>query len=442
MIKLLIVEDDANLRNALIKALSKSQYNCTGASSLEEALEAIHQESYDVVLLDLKLPDAEGVQVIKKVKESSDAKIIVITGYGDVRTAVESIKAGAYDFIQKPFNLDILEADIKRAVKEKFTEEENFALKELIKKGIDYTLETKNPQFAKVLSLCEKYAKTDTNILLIGETGTGKEVLARYIHEISHRKEKPFLVVECTCIPHELFESELFGHEKGAFTGASQRKKGLIEMAKGGTLFLDEVGDLPAHIQPKLLRFIETKKFRRLGSVKEEFADVRIISATNKDLKALCEKGQFREDLYYRLSVLEIKLLPLRERKEDIPILVNFFLNKWNKKISSKAMEKLKAYPWKGNIRELKNLVERACILAEEEYIDNYLFASYEKNESIEEKLFGDMPDLELLEARYTAYLLKVLKDVDQVAKVLRCSKRTVYRKLKVLKDRKFNYEG
>jgi len=257
MIKLLIVEDDANLRNALIKALSKSQYNCTGASSLEEALEAIHQESYDVVLLDLKLPDAEGVQVIKKVKESSDAKIIVITGYGDVRTAVESIKAGAYDFIQKPFNLDILEADIKRAVKEKFTEEENFALKELIKKGIDYTLETKNPQFAKVLSLCEKYAKTDTNILLIGETGTGKEVLARYIHEISHRKEKPFLAVECTCIPHELFESELFGHEKGAFTGASQRKKGLIEMAKGGTLFLDEVGDLPAHIQPKLLRFIE-----------------------------------------------------------------------------------------------------------------------------------------------------------------------------------------
>ncbi|MGB9874450.1 MAG: sigma 54-interacting transcriptional regulator, partial [Hydrogenobacter sp.] len=172
------------------------------------------------------------------------------------------------------------------------------------------------------------------------------------------------------------------------------------------------------------------------------FADVRIISATNKDLKALCEKGQFREDLYYRLSVLEIRLLPLRERKEDIPLLVRFFLNRWNKKISTKAMEKLKNYPWKGNIRELKNLIERACILAEEEYIDNYLFASYQENKSLEKELFEDMPDLELLEARYTAYLLKVLKDVDQVAKVLRCSKRTVYRKLKVLKERELNNKG
>ncbi|MEZ0361127.1 MAG: sigma-54 dependent transcriptional regulator, partial [Hydrogenobacter sp.] len=378
MVSLLLVEDDVSLRQALTKALSKAHYNCRGVGSLEEALKALLEESYDIVLLDLKLPDAEGPQVVKRVKEVSEAKIIVITGYGDIKTAVESIKAGAYDFIQKPFNLDILEADIKRAIKEKLTEEENLTLKELIKKGMDYTFDTKSPKFAEVLSLCERYAKTDTNMLIIGETGTGKEVLARYIHGLSHRREKPFLVVECTSIPPELFESELFGHEKGAFTGASHRKKGLVEMAKGGTLFLDEVGELPQHIQPKLLRFIETKRFRRVGSVKKEFADVRIISATNRDLKALCEKGQFREDLYYRLSILELRLLPLRERREDIPILVNFFLSRWNKKISTEAMEMLKNYPWKGNIRELKNLLERACILADGDFVDDYLFISRE----------------------------------------------------------------
>lgn len=438
MVSLLLVEDDASLRQALTKALSKAHYNCKGVGSLEEALKALLEESYDIVLLDLKLPDAEGPQVVKRVKEVSEAKIIVITGYGDIKTAVESIKAGAYDFIQKPFNLDILEADIKRAIKEKLTEEENLTLKELIKKGVDYTFDTKSPKFAEVLSLCERYAKTDTNMLIIGETGTGKEVLARYIHGLSHRREKPFLVVECTSIPPELFESELFGHEKGAFTGASHKKKGLVEMAKGGTLFLDEVGELPQHIQPKLLRFIETKKFRRVGSVKEEFADVRIISATNRDLKALCERGQFREDLYYRLSILELRLLPLRERREDIPILVNFFLSRWNKKISAEAMEMLKNYPWKGNIRELKNLLERACILADGDFVDDYLFISRE-NGTFERELFEGMPDLELLEARYTAYLLKVLKDVSKVAKVLGCSKRTVYRKLKILKEREFN---
>lgn len=438
MVSLLIVEDDASLRDALIKALSKSNYICRGVGTFKEALTVLTNESYDIVLLDLKLPDAEGVQVVKRVKEVSDAKIIVITGYGDVKTAVESIKAGAYDFIQKPFNLDILEADIKRAMKEKLTEEENLALKELIRKGMDYTFETRSPKFAEILSLCERYAKTDTNILIVGETGTGKEVLARYIHELSNRREKPFLVVECTSIPPELFESELFGYEKGAFTGASHKKKGLVEMAKGGTLFLDEVGDLPQHIQPKLLRFIETKRFRRVGSVKEEFADVRIISATNRNLKALCEKGLFREDLYYRLGILEIRLLPLRDRREDIPILVNFFLSKWNKRVSAKAMEMLKNYPWKGNIRELKNLLERACILAEGDLVDDYLFVSRE-NGPVEKELFEGMPDLELLEARYTAYLLRLLKDVNKVAEVLGCSKRTVYRKLRVLKERELN---
>ncbi len=438
MANLLLVEDDTSLRQALTKALSKAHYNCRGVGSLEEAIKALLEESYDVVLLDLRLPDGEGPQVVKKVKEVSEAKIIVITGYGDIKTAVESIKAGACDFIQKPFNLDILEASIKRAIKEKLTEEENLTLKEIIRKGIDYTFETKSPKFAEILSLCERYARTDANILIIGETGTGKEVLARYIHGLSHRREKPFLVVECTSIPAELFESELFGHEKGAFTGASNRKNGIVEMAKGGTLFLDEVGEVPQHIQPKLLRFIETKRFRRVGYVKEEFADVRIISATNRDLKALCEKGQFREDLYYRLSTLELRLLPLRERREDIPILVKFFLNKWNKKISTEAMEMLKNYPWKGNIRELKNILERACILADGDFVDDYLFISQE-NGSFEKELFEDMPDLELLEARYTAYLLKVLKDVKKVAEVLGCSTRTVYRKLKILKEREFN---
>jgi len=397
-------------------------------------VEKIHKHAYDVILLDLKLPDLSGVDSIRMVKENTEAKVIVITGYGDIKTAVEAMRSGASDFIQKPFNLDILEISIKRAVKEKITEEENLALKGILKKDVAYTFDTKNEKFKQLLSLCKKYAKTDANILIVGETGTGKEVIARYIHGLSDRRDKPFLVVECTSIPSEIFESELFGHEKGAFTGATTKKEGLVEMARGGTIFLDEVGDIPYHLQSKLLRFIETKSFRRVGGLREITTDVRIISATNKDLKELIDKGLFRDDLFYRLSTLVVEVPPLRERKEDIPILANFFCSRWRKKIGEKAIKHLMEYDWKGNIRELKNTIERACILADGEYIDNYLLINPESKKSCEE-LFEELPDLRTLEAKYIAMLIERFGDLDKVSKILGCSKRTLYRKLKRLKE-------
>ena len=397
-------------------------------------MEKIHKHAYDVILLDLKLPDLSGVDSIRMVKENTEAKVIVITGYGDIKTAVEAMRSGASDFIQKPFNLDILEISMKRAVKEKITEEENLALKGILKKDVAYTFDTKNEKFKQLLSLCKKYAKTDANILIVGETGTGKEVIARYIHGLSDRRDKPFLVVECTSIPSEIFESELFGHEKGAFTGATTKKEGLVEMARGGTIFLDEVGDIPYHLQSKLLRFIETKSFRRVGGLREITTDVRIISATNKNLKELIDKGLFRDDLFYRLSTIMVEVPPLRERKEDIPILANFFCSRWRKKIGEKAIKHLMEYDWKGNIRELKNTIERACILADGEYIDNYLLINPESKKSCGE-LFEELPNLRTLEAKYIAMLVERFGDLDKVSKILGCSKRTLYRKLKHLKE-------
>lgn len=433
-IKLLVVEDDVDFRKALVKALSQSGYSCDSVGTLRECMEKIHKHAYDIILLDLKLPDLSGVDALKMVKENTEAKVIVITGYGDIKTAVEAMRSGASDFIQKPFNLDILEISIKRAVKEKITEEENLALKGILKKDVAYTFDTKNEKFKQLLSLCKKYAKTDANILIVGETGTGKEVIARYIHGLSDRRDKPFLVVECTSIPSEIFESELFGHEKGAFTGATTKKEGLVEMARGGTLFLDEVGDIPYHLQSKLLRFIETKSFRRVGGLREITTDVRIISATNKNLKELIDKGLFRDDLFYRLSTLVVEVPPLRERKEDIPILANFFCSRWRKKIGEKAIKHLMEYDWKGNIRELKNTIERAYILADGEYIDNYLLINPESKKSCEE-LFEELPDLRTLEAKYIAMLIERFGDLDKVSKILGCSKRTLYRKLKRLKE-------
>ncbi len=442
MATILIVEDDEHLRNALARALSQDGHCCFTAGSLQESIDELNKHTYDVILLDLKLPDASGVDTVKIIKEVTDTKIIVITGYGDIKTAVESMRAGAYDFIQKPFNLDILGISIKKAIREKLTEEENIALKEILKKDNAYTFETKSEVFSYILSLCKKYAKVDANILITGETGTGKGAVARYIHDLSNRREKPFLVVECTSIPAELFESELFGYEKGAFTSATNRKEGLVEIAKGGTLFLDEVGDIPHYIQSKLLRFIETKRFRRVGGLRESIADVRIISATNKNLRELCDKGAFREDLFYRLSTLELSVPPLRERKEDIPILVSFFCSKWKKKVSDRTITNLVAYDWKGNIRELKNTIERACILSEGDYIDDYLFINLKDKKSCEE-LFEGLPDLRTLEAKYIAMLAERFKDLDRVAQIVGCSKRTLYRKLKFLKgeNRKLNSE-
>ncbi|RUM28346.1 MAG: sigma-54-dependent Fis family transcriptional regulator [Aquifex sp.] len=436
MVSLLIVEDDKNLRVLLTKKLSET-YNVDAAESGEEAERKLSENYYDIVLLDIKLPDMDGLELLKKYSLNG-IKFIVITGYGDIRTAITSVKYGAYDFIQKPFNFDLLDVTIKKALKEKNLEEENRALKNFLFKGKieGYLLETRNPKFREVLETARMVADVEAPILIRGETGVGKEVLARYIHKISSRRDKPFVVVDCTAIPEHLFESELFGYEKGAFTGANQRKLGLVEIANNGTLFFDEIGDMPFSVQAKLLRFVETKKFRRVGGLKDLEVDVKIICATNKNLEELIKEGKFREDLYYRINTIELEIPPLRERKEDIPLLVEFFLKKYRKKIKNETLIELMNYSWEGNVRELKNVIERACLLSTDIYIDEAICLK-RKNISCIEKMMEKLPTLEELEKMYLAFLYKRFNgNIDKIAETLGCSRRTVFRKLKSLRER------
>jgi len=441
---ILLVEDDPSLNGILKKKLSKKGLRVDAVLSGEEARELIEKNSYDVVLLDIRLKDMNGLDLLKELTPQVSSKFIVITGYGDVNTAVEAMKAGASDFIQKPFSFEILEVSIEKALKEKRLEEENRALKSILfEKDHEITFETKSPLFKSVLNLIENAAKSDVNILLRGETGTGKEVMARYIHKLSSRRDKPFVVVDCSAIPENLFESELFGHERGAYTGAVQRKMGLVEIADGGTLFLDEIGEVPLPVQAKLLRFVETRKFRRVGGLKEVGVDVRIVAATNRDLKDMVRKGEFRSDLLYRINTVEVEIPPLRERKEDIPLLTEVFLKRFKKKIGEKGIKLLMNYNWPGNIRELRNTIERASLLSKGEYIDDSLcLPSESEREACLEDIFSKMPSLKELELFYVGYLYRKLGSAEKVAEVLGCSRRTVFRKLRELRERNGNLEG
>ena len=436
--RILVVEDDASLRGLIEKKLRKKGFRVEGTESGSEAYRLISERNYEVVLLDIRLSDMNGLDLLRKASPETNAKFIVITGYGDVSTAVEAMKAGASDFIQKPFSFDILEVSIEKAIKEKRLEEENRALKSfLFDKDSDITFETKSPKFKKVLELVESASLSDINVLLRGETGTGKEVIARSIHKLSSRKDKPFIVVDCSSIPEHLFESELFGHEKGAYTGATQRKLGLVELADGGTLFLDEIGEIPLPMQAKLLRFVETRSFRRVGGLREIKVDVRIISATNRDLNDMVKKGKFRSDLLYRINTMEIEIPPLRERKEDIPILVELFLSRFKKRVGPQALKRLMEYQWPGNIRELKNTIERASLLSRGEYIDeNLCLPDNHGSDICLENLLSSYPSLKELELLYVDFLYRKFHNVDEIARVLGCSRRTVFRKLKELRNR------
>ncbi len=438
MAGILIVEDDRSLCGLIEKRLISKGFRVDSARSGRSARRMLGENCYDVVLLDIKLSDMSGLDLLREVSGSTASKFIVITGYGDVSTAVEAMKAGASDFIQKPFSFDILEVSIDRVLKEKRLEEENIALRSfLFEKDHEITFETRSPLFRKVLEMVRDTAGSDINVLLRGETGTGKEVIARYLHRLSDRREGPFIVVDCASIPEHLFESELFGHERGAYTGAVKRKLGLVELADGGTLFLDEIGEIPLSVQAKLLRFVETRRFRRVGGLKETQVDVRIVSATNRDLKAMVGRGEFRSDLLYRINTMEIEIPPLRKRPEDIPLLVDVFLKKYRKKVRSETLKELTRYRWPGNIRELRNMIERASLLAKGEYIDDYLCPPAGASEEIcGEEIFSRLPSLKELELMYIDYLHRKLKSVDRVAEVLGCSRRTVFRKLRQLRER------
>lgn len=381
--KVLIIDDEADLCDIISRILQKAGYKTYVANNGNTGLEIFQREFPNAVILDLRMPGMDGIETLKNIKNiNCDIPIIIITAYGEIRSAVEAIKLGAYDYFTKPFNNDEIVLTVKRAVEERFMRQEIRALKTQLNLTMPlFEQMGSSSQIAKINELVECVAPTNFTVVLYGETGSGKELVARNIHNRSHRKDKPFIVVDCGSIPETLIESELFGFEKGAFTGAESRKMGQFEIASGGTLFLDEIGNLPKSMQGKMLRVLQERRLRRLGSNREIEVDVRIIAAGNEMLESLVQSDRFRMDLYQRLSEFHIEIPPLRQRKEDILFLckkfldiTNIELNKSINGITKEALEMLLEYDWPGNVRELKNVIRRAVLLSTEAVEEKHLF--------------------------------------------------------------------
>jgi DNA-binding NtrC family response regulator len=373
----LIVDDEVGARESL-KMILKNDYEVFLAKDAEEAFLQIKAHSPDVILLDIILPDLDGLKVLERIKQNDpDMIVIMITATKTVKTAVEAMKLGAYDYVTKPFDIDELRLIVSRSLSTKALEQEVKYRREEMDKSFDFgNILGKSKLMKEIFKVVKQIADSRSTALIMGESGTGKELVSRAIHYNSNRKNYPFVTINCAAIPETLIESELFGHEKGAFTNAIERKLGRFEVAHQGTLFLDEIGELSLATQAKILRFLEEREFNRVGGSKTIKVDVRLITATNKDLNQLIKKGSFREDLYYRINVVPIVIPPLRERKEDIPILIDHFINKFNvennknvKGINKDALELLMQYEWPGNVRELENLIERVIALTSNEYI-------------------------------------------------------------------------
>jgi len=370
--KILVADDEKSMREFLEIMLRKEGYKVTLASNGEEVLKWAEKDIFDLALLDLRMPKVDGLSALKKMKAlSPETVVIVITAYASADTAIKAMKEGAYDYITKPFKVDEIKLIIKNALEKKNLQKENLILKKVVRDRYHFeNIIGQSPKMLELYDLLEKVSPTKTNILITGESGTGKELVAKAIHYNSSRKEKPFVTLNCGAIPESLIESELFGHMKGAFTDAISTKKGLFEVADEGAIFLDEISELPLLMQVKLLRVLQDKEFKRVGGTEDIRVDVRIISATNKDLEEAVREKRFREDLFYRLNVIQIKMPPLRERREDIPLLGNHFLKKYSDdldkhitKISPEALRILMNYDFPGNVRELQNIIERAVAL-------------------------------------------------------------------------------
>ena len=368
MTKILIIDDEAPIRRVLRDILENESYQVDDAATGMEALQHIKEQDFDAVFCDIKMPEMDGIEVLEAIRKESDVPVIMLSGHGTIETAVEAIKKGAFDFIPKPPDLNRLLITLRNALDKKNLATENKVLKTAVK--IQHQLIGASEPMLEVKDMIAKVAPTNARVLITGENGTGKELVARQLHELSSRCSGPFIEVNCAAIPSELIESQLFGHEKGAFTSAIKQRKGDFELADGGTLFLDEIGDMSLSAQAKVLRALQENKIVRVGGKKEIPVNVRILAATNKNLSAEIEKGNFREDLYHRLSVIVIQVPALRERKEDIPLLVDNFLEiiaqdmgKPVPTFQPEAIEALQQYQWTGNIRELRNIVERLVIL-------------------------------------------------------------------------------
>ena len=374
--KLLVVDDEHLIRWSLEQNLKKQGYEVVTAGSGEDALRLVREEQPDLVLLDIQLPGISGIDVLEKIKDHDDDIIVImVTANSGLENAVNAMRLGAYDYVSKPFNLDELSMVVKKALETSDLKQEVVRLRTETKKNGPPNIIGESKQVKYLMEVLEKVARSEASTVLVqGESGTGKELVAKWIHYSSNRADKPFIAINCAAVPATLLESELFGHEKGAFTDAKATKKGLFELADGGTVFLDEIGDMEMGMQAKLLRFLEDRSFRRIGGGRVFTVDVRIISATNKDLQKSIEEKTFRNDLYYRLQVIPIFLPSLRERKEDIIPLANHFISMYNKDFNKKIMgiagmaeQVMTDYSWPGNVRELKNVIERAIILGNDE---------------------------------------------------------------------------
>jgi DNA-binding NtrC family response regulator len=386
MKKILIIEDEAAIRRVFKKIISEENegYEVAEASDGLGGLEMILNNDYDLVLCDIKMPKMDGVEVLEKVKKvKPEIPIVMISGHGDLDTAVNTMRLGAFDYISKPPDLNRLLNTVRNALDKKELIVENKRLKKKVSKN--YEMIGESPEIAHIKEIIEKVATTDARVLITGPNGTGKELVAHWLHEKSDRSKAPMIEVNCAAIPSELIESELFGHVKGSFTGANKDRAGKFEAATGGTIFLDEIGDMSLSAQAKVLRALQESKISRVGSDRDIKVNVRVVAATNKDLKKEIEAGRFREDLYHRLAVILIMVPALNDRRDDIPLLVAFFTSKIAKEqgiplktFSKKALKKLQSYDWTGNIRELRNVVERLIILGEKEVSENdvVLYAS------------------------------------------------------------------
>lgn len=373
--RILVVDDEAATRRLMEQTLKKQGYEILTASNGDEGLKKVMDENPDIVLLDIQLPGMDGINVLQKIREiNKDSIVIMATAMDDLKVAVNAMRLGAYDYISKPFHIDDLTLTVNKAMETSRLRREVSTLKEERSRelGIEKIIGV-SAHVQETLSMVKKISASEASTVLIqGESGTGKELIAKALHYESSRRDKPFMAINCSAVPENLLESELMGHEKGAFTDAKTMRKGLFELADGGTVFLDEIGDMPLHMQTKLLRILEERNFRRVGGTKDIEVDVRIISATNKDLAKGVEDGSFRKDLYYRLQVIPLYLKSLRERKDDIIPLVNYFIAYFNKKfhkdvktISPDAEKLILEYPWPGNVRELKNVIERVMLLGD-----------------------------------------------------------------------------
>lgn len=374
--KILIIDDDPQIRMLLNDRLEMNKYIVTQAENGIQGLDLIQRENPDLVLLDLMMPEMDGMEVLNRINcEHPDLTVIILTAFGTIEKAIEAMKLGAYDFLPKPCKPDHILLVVKKALERKGFKEEIQFLKDEIESQYDMFI-GESKEMKRVMEMAHRVAAGKTTVLVGGESGTGKQLLSRAIHDMSDRSDKPFVQVNCTTLSEHLLESDLFGHERGAFTGAHQMKKGRVEMAHRGTLFLDEIGDLTPSIQAKLLHFLEQNEFERVGGMSPMKVDVRVIAATNKNLKDEVKEGKFREDLYFRLNVVNLTLPPLRKRAEDIKLLAQYFLANFNrilqkkvKKINSEALNIMKKYHWPGNIRELENVIERAIVLTPEDVI-------------------------------------------------------------------------